>query len=586
MAVSTISALLTGLVAEAAEAAGHGGVLSELEPAAATNNAAHGDYQSNHAFRLGKALRSNPRAVAEQVVACLPAHPAVSRVEVAGPGFVNFHLDPAWLCSHAAAQAVVSTGGVAQTGAGRTVVIDYSSPNVAKRMHVGHMRSTIIGDALRRLYGAVGWAVVADNHIGDWGTQFGMLMVAWRRWLDPASFEQDPVGELERLYVAFREQAAQDPSLEDLARQETAKLQAGDPENRALWERFLQISLAEFQTVYDRLGVHFDETLGESFYNPALPGVVAELLAAGIAIESEGAVIVRFGDDHPVKTVRGKNLVIRKQDGAWLYGTTDLATLEHRLATWAPEEIQYVTDGRQQLHFQEVFATWRSWRAARGLDPDAVQLVHTWFGTLKLPEGAMSTRKGNVIRLVEVLDEAVRRARAVVDEKSPELSEAERTEIAETVGIGAVRYADLSQNPQSDVTFEWDRMLAMDGNTAPFLLYSYARCRSLQRKAELSSEQVDLSRARVDHELERALVVAVVRLPEAVALAQATLRPNMLCDHLFELAQRFNRFYFELPVLTAPDEATRAARLALVELTARALGRGLDILGIRRLDRM
>ena len=586
MSVPTVAQVLTELVTAAAAAAGHGGLLPDIEPAAPTGNRQFGDYQSNHAFRLGKAMRANPRAVADQVVAHLPAHPAVARVEVAGPGFVNFHLDDAWLCAHLGAQLADADGGISQGGAGRTVVIDYSSPNVAKRMHIGHMRSTIIGNALHRLYGAAGWRVVADNHIGDWGTQFGMLIVAWRRWLDAAAFEADPIGELERLYVAFRAAATEDPALEDLAREETARLQAGDPDNRALWRRFVEISLAEFQVVYDRLGVSFDATLGESFYNPALPGVVQALLSTGIAEESDGAVVVRFAEDAPVKAVRGKTLVIRKQDGAFLYGTTDLATLEHRLATWAPEEIQYITDSRQQLHFQQVFAAWRAWRSARGLDPEAVHLGHTWFGTLRLPEGAMGTRTGNVIRLVDLLDEAVRRARAVVDDKSPDLPEPERAAIAEAVGIGAVRYADLSQNPQSDVAFEWDRMLSMEGNTAPFLMYSYARCRSLQRKGGLTPDQVDLGALVVGHELEAALLRHLVRLPEVAAAALASHRPNLLCDHLFETAQAYNRFYYELPVLQAETAASRASRLALVEATARVLARGLGLLGVPTLDRM
>ncbi|NOY26709.1 MAG: arginine--tRNA ligase [Oligoflexia bacterium] len=590
MAVQTVSQILTSLVLAAADAAadtaGRAGVLPVVESVASTGNPRFGDYQSNHAFRLGKALRSNPRAVAEQMVARMPAHPAVARIEVAGPGFINFYLDDAWLCRQLVAQHQDRAGGVPQVEPGRTVVIDFSSPNIAKRMHIGHMRSTIIGSALQRLYEACGYTVVADNHIGDWGTQFGMLIVAWRRWLDPQAFERDPVGELERLYVAFRDAAATDPALDDLARQETARLQAGDPENRALWQRFIDISLREFQGVYDRLGVAFHVTLGESFYHSALPGVVEALLAAGLAEKSDGAVVVRFPDDHPVKAVRGRTLVIEKSDGAYLYGTTDLATLEHRLATWSPVEIQYITDGRQQLHFQQVFAVWRSWRTWRKLDPNAVKLVHTWFGTLKLPEGAMSTRKGNVIRLVDLLDEAVRRARAVVDAKSPDLSAQQRAEIAEAVGVGAVCYADLAQNPQSDVVFDWDRMLAMEGNTAPFLMYSYARCRSLQRKGGPKAAAVPLSAAACPHQLERALVRTLVRLPEVVAAALASHRPNLLCDYLFECAQATNRFYFELSVLQADTAEQRQSRLALIELTAGVLERGLAILGVPSLPRM
>ncbi len=584
MAVPSVSTLLTARLVEAVRVAGLDGYDIAVERLAPTSKAGFGDYQSNHAMRLAKAVGQPPRVVAERIKQALEADEAIARVEVAGPGFLNLHLKDEWLCQRLALQCEDPAGGVEDSGQGRTVVIDYSSPNVAKRMHIGHMRSTIIGNALHRLYQASGWTVLADNHIGDWGTQFGMLIVAWRRWLDPVAFEADPVGELERLYVAFREAASGDAGLEDLARQETARLQAGDPDNQTLWKRFVAISMAEFQGVYDRLGVQFDMTLGESFYNPELPGVVESLLGSGLAEESEGAVVVRFAEDAAEKSVRGRTLVIRKQDGAFLYGTTDLATIEHRLASWAPARAVYVTDGRQQLHFQQVFAAWKAWRQARGLDPQAIELVHTWFGTLKLPEGMMSTRKGNVIRLVELLDEAVRRARAVVDEKSPSLDEAERASIAEAVGLAAVRYSDLSQNPQSDVIFDWDRMLAMDGNTAPFLLYSYARCRALQRKGEV--QQPGVQALAVSHPLEAALVRQLLRLPDVVAAATEGHRPNLLCDYLFDTAQAFNRFYYEQKVLQAESEALRASRLALVEASARVMGRGMELLGLRPLGRM
>jgi arginyl-tRNA synthetase len=578
-ATPTISQVLTDLVIAAAEAAGHAGVLENIEPAVPTNNPAFGDYQSNHAFRLGKALRTNPRAVAEAVKAALPAHPAVAKAEVAGPGFLNFTLDTAWLAQHLTAQVADPMGGVTQSGAGRTVVIDYSSPNVAKRMHVGHMRSTIIGNTLDRLHRAQGWTVVADNHIGDWGTQYGKLMVAWRRWLDKDAYGADPIAELERLYVKFNQEAGEGD--DDEARAETAKLQAGDPENRALWSQFITVSLAEFDKVYARMGVAFDETLGESAYNEMLPGVVADLKAEGIAMDSDGAVIIKWPEDAADKALADKVLVIQKQDGAFLYGTTDLATLEYRMDRWSPDRVVYVTDMRQQLHFRQVFTSWREWRAAR--QAPVPTLVHTWFGLLKLPEGNMSTRKGNVIRLVDLLDEATRRARVVVDEKSGELPEAERAAIAEAVGVGAIRYADLSQNPQSSVTFEWDRILSLEGNTAPYLMYSCARGKSVLRKAE---EAVDMSALALEHELERALAIALSRVPEVVAAAVGSSRANLLCEHLFETANAFNRFYHGLSVLKADTPARRASRLALVTAATEVLGRGMALLGIKALERM
>lgn len=588
--VATLSAVLTELVVEAAEAAGHAGVLDDVEAATPTNNPKFGDYQSNHAFRLGRALRTNPRATAEAVVACLRPHPAVAAVQVAGPGFINFTLDRAWLGRHLVAMGADAHGAVPQEGAGETVVIDYSSPNVAKRMHVGHMRSTIIGNALHRMHAQAGWTVVADNHIGDWGTQYGKLMVAWDRVRDEAAFAEDAIGELERVYVRFKELAEEDPSLADEARALTARLQAGDPELLELWRRFVHVSLAEFDQVYERLGVRFDVTLGESFYNPSLPRVVDEALAAGVAEESDGAVVIKFTGEGPAeagrKGLKDTVLVIRKQDGAFLYGTTDLATLDHRLQTWDPARVLYVTDGRQQLHFKQVFAAWQRIRLAQGAS-DALErpeLEHVWFGTLKLGDGAMSSRGGNIVRLVDFVDEAVRRARAAVDEKNPDLPEEERAAIAEAVGVSAVRYADLSQNPQSDVTFDWDRMLALTGNTAPFLLYSYARCRNIQDKAGvrpvLSTPPV------LSDPLEQALALSIAKYPEILPVALASSRPNLVCDLLFEVATAFNRFYAECPVLKAETEAVRESRLALVELTARCLARGFDALGLVALERM
>lgn len=539
------------------------------EPITPTNDARFGDYQWNWAFRLAKARKQNPRALAESLAPRLQ-HPAIRKVEVAGPGFINLFLDDAWLAASVAAQVDAPTLGIAQEGRGRTVIIDFSSPNVAKRMHIGHMRSTHLGHALDRLHRAAGWTVIGDNHIGDWGTQFGKLIVAWRSWRDDAAYAEDPIGELERLYVLFGRRADDDPSLEDAARAETLKLQRGDPENTALWTQFLAVSMAEFETVYRRMGVTFDVVLGESFYRDMTEAVVAGLLADGVAERSEGAVIVRFDEpslkDHP--------FVVQKKDGASNYATTDLAAIRYRTATWNPDRLLYVTDMRQQLHFQQLFAVARRWSVR-------AELVHAWFGMLVLPEGGMSTRKGNVIRLVDLFDEAVARARRVVDAKSPDLPEAERAAIAEAVGVGAVRYADLSQHPQTNVTFDWDRMLSLDGNTAPYLLYSHARCASLLARA---GEAADLAALRVAEPAERELLLTLARYPEAVAAALRSYRPNLLADHLFEVANRYNRFYHDLPVLQGGAE--RASRLALVEATRRVLRHGMERLGLQVLDRM
>jgi arginyl-tRNA synthetase len=577
--MTPIPAVLTPLVRQALATMDLGDLDTERmlqgDLVGATKGAGHGDYQCNLALRMAKPLRTNPRAFGQKLASALPDHPAVAKVEVAGPGFINLTLSDEWLGEQLAALGSDPHLGVVQRDG--AVVIDYSSPNVAKRMHVGHLRSTVIGAALDRMYRHAGYRVTADNHIGDWGTQFGKLIVAWGRWLDSDAFALDPVGELQRIYVHYAKAVEEDPGLADLARAETAKLQSGDPANIALWKRFIQVSLEDFEKLYSRMDIHFDEVLGESAYNHMLGPLVQDLLDAGVAEVSDGAVIFPFTAADG-KGLKDSPFLIRKGDGAFLYATTDLATVRHRLDTWAPTKIVYVTDTRQQLHFRQLFAAVKrlGW-----VSPG--QLEHVWFGLLTLPDGAMSTRKGNVINLEDVLNEAVRRARLVVDEKVPEMPEQERADVAEAVGIGAVRYADLSQNPQSNVTFDWNRMLALEGNTAPFLLYSYARARSIQRKGDVTRPVV-LSAAPA-HPLERELVLALLRFSEAFDASLRSSRPNLLCDYLFNLATRFNRFYYELKVLKV-DPKDRERRLSLVEASAQVLSTGLSLLGIRTLERM
>ncbi|MFH1464894.1 MAG: arginine--tRNA ligase [Pseudomonadota bacterium] len=573
--MQTLPDLLGALVLEAIEAVAPGLALDG--PAVqATADASLGDYQSNLAFRLTKALRRPPVVCAQAVVDALPAHPALRSVEVL-KGFINLRLDDAWLAEQLLLRVRSDDLALPRDGAGKRVVIDYGSPNVAKRMHVGHLRSTNIGDALARMMRALGFEVVGDNHIGDWGTQFGKLMVAWERWRDEGAFAADAIGELQRLYVLFGTEAEKDPALEDDARAATAALQAGDPDRIALWHRFVEASLVEFDGVYSRMGVRFDVTLGESFYQPMLAPLVEDLQARGLAEEDDGALVVRF-DSSDGKGLGDSPMLVRKRDGAALYATTDLAALRYRQERWTPDAVVYVTDVRQQLHFRQVFA------AAKKAGLCEATLEHVWFGMLTLPEGVMANRKGNVIRLEALLDEAANRARTVVDEKSPDIPEEERAAIAEAVGVSAVRYADLSQNPQSNVVFDWDRMLALEGNTAPFLMYSYARCRSIQRKAGIEDPAVE--RLTVAEPAERDLALALLRYPEALRTALAARRPNMLCDYLFGLAGAFNRFYYQVPVLRAEEPALVAARLGLVEATARVLGAGMGLVGVRTLDRM
>jgi arginyl-tRNA synthetase len=574
--MTTLATALTELVRQAAHAAGHGDAPVPLDPCVATNDARHGDYQSNFAFRLGKRLRTNPREVAAAIVAALPASPLVASAGVAGPGFINLTLADDALAADVLERTRTPTLGGDRPGAGKTVVIDYSSPNIAKRMHVGHLRSTIIGNALHRLHAFCGWKVVADNHIGDWGTQFGMLIVAWGRWRDDAAYADDSVAELQRLYQLFRSNAETDASLIEAAREETAKLQAGDAENRALWNRFVAASLTEFDGVYDRLGIRFDVTCGESFYRDLVGPLVEGLLERGVAIHDQGAVIVPFeGSDGKGL---GKNpLLIRKSDGAALYGTTDLAAIAYRMGEWQPDAMIYVTDHRQKLHFRQVFA------AGRKMGHTDVEYVHVGFGMLRLEGDVVSTRAGTSLNLVDVLDTARDHAKVTVDLKSPDLPEAERWDIAEAVGVGAILYTDLSQNPQSDITFEWEKMLAATGNTAVYLMYAHARCHSIFRKASLSLDDHEPGHLVLAHPSERSLAVAISRTPEVAALAVSSARPNVFAEHVFRVATAWSAFYRDCKVVGTPEQGSR---LALVQATARTLAVCLDLLGLQAPKRM
>ena len=549
------------------------------------------DAQCNAAMQLAKALKRPPRDLAAAIVAAVASHPAVAKAEVAGAGFVNVTLRDAWLAAH-----VDDALALRPVGAGQTVVLDYSSPNVAKPMHIGHIRSTILGEAMKRVMRAVGYTVVSDNHLGDWGTQFGKLIVAWHRYLDGAAYERDPVGELLRIYVKYSEDEraqklalgapakeaddddaplpAQAPELLLAARAELVKLQAGDPENVALWKKFVDVSMAEFDRTYQRLGVSFDEVLGESFYNDMLAATVDELLAKGIAEHSQGAVVVTFTKERDGEAM--PPMLVRKADGGFLYGTSDIAAMRYRMGRWSPARILIVTDERQQLHFRQLFAV------ARRLGVPA-KLEHVWFGLMRLPEGTFSTRDGNVIALESLLDEAEQRAEAVARSLNADLPASEVKQVARVVGLGSVKYNDLSKDRTTLVTFTWDKALSLQGNTAPYLQYAYARIRSIQRKvAELGATPGPVGAL---EPAERALVLALLKFPLAVEDVARTARPHALCDYLYELAGAFSTFYNELPVKDA-ELAVRAARLTLCERVATVLRRGLDLLGIEVVERM
>ena len=457
---------------------------------------------------------------------------------------------------------------------------------IAKPMHVGHIRSTTLGDCLSRAFRALGHRVITDNHIGDWGTQFGKLLVGWKHGLDRAALEQDPIAELERLYRTENAAGEADPSRLEMARQELVKLQSGDAENLAVWHEMIRLSQTQFDAIYGRLGVSFDHTLGESFYNPQLPEVVADLLARGIARESEGAVAV-FSDgtlppkEDPFLVNRDGEWVpepalVRKSDGGFNYMTTDLATLDYRIRTWAPDEIIYVVDDRQAPHFRKLFLTFARWK------PEAAartRLRHIGFGKILGDDGRpFRTRSGDTIRLAELLDEAVERSQRLVDEKRPDLPEATRRQIAETVGVGAVKYQDLLPNRQSDYTFSWDKMLALTGNTSPYLQYQYTRASKVAREGG-PVDRTRLASAVPAEEAEIVLLKYLLNYGITLESVVAECRPNYLCNYLYELAGHYSRFYEACPVLRA-EEPVRTLRLALCDFTARVLQDGLRILGI------
>jgi arginyl-tRNA synthetase len=553
-----------------------------------------GDYQSNALMALAKARKMNPRQLAEQVKAKLDVTSLCEPVEIAGAGFLNFRLKPAAVAACLGEALAGQHLFFSQALNPRTVVVDFSSPNVAKPMHVGHIRSTGIGDALQRILRLLGHRVVTDNHIGDWGTQFGKLLLGWKQILDRPALDRDAIAELERLYKTINSECDANPTRLEEAKQELVKLQAGDTENIGIWKEMIRLSQVQFDTIYGRLGVKFDVALGESFYNPWLGDVVADLLKRGIARESEGAVGI-FSDgtlppkEDPFLVNRDGEWVadpalVRKSDGGFNYMTTDLATVDYRLKTWSPQEIVYVVDDRQAPHFKKLFLAFARWQADAAKQ---VKLVHVGFGKILGDDGKpFKTRSGDTVKLGDLLDEAESRALAVVNEKNPDLPEAQRREIARVVGLGAVKYADLLPNRQSDYVFSWDKMLSLQGNTAPYLQYAYARIASILRKAgETSNIQHPTSNIQLGAAEELALAKQLLNFGGVLEAAADDFRPNFLCNYLYEVAGAFATFYEACPVLKSEGE-TRASRLALCDLTGRVLKQGLNVLGIDVLEQM
>jgi arginyl-tRNA synthetase len=582
------------------------GLLDQVRESA---DAKFGDYSATMAMALAKRAGRKPRDVAVEIIGRLPGIPGFADLfelpgEPVGPGFINIRVRDDALAAAVTRAVRDERLGVPPVERPETIVIDFGSPNVAKPMHVGHIRSAVIGDALARILAFRGHRTVTDNHLGDWGTQFGMILWGWKHARNDGAFASNPTAELGRLYRLARkvadakpEELAGDPEAASLAARypdagrevlaETAKLHEGDPENRALWERFMPVCLAEIDRVFGRLHVTFDHALGESFYQPMLAGVVAELMAdpAVGARESRGAIGVFLGgDDAPP-------FLIRKADGAFLYATTDLATIKWRMEHWNPDRILYVVDSRQGPHFEQLFATARRWGCGDRRRTDHVSLVHVAFGTVLGEDGKpFKTRAGDTVGLESLLDEGVERAAQVVgsgDEQRSGMSEEDRRHVAETVGIGAIKYADLSQNRTTDYVFSFDKMLQLTGNTAAYMQYAVARVEGIFSKGGVDREALRRSTrtVRFSDPKERSLALELVRFGEALEDAEADYRPNVLTAWLYDLAGCYSTFYDALPVLKAEGE-DRDARLALCDLTGRILRKGLDLLGIGTVQKM
>ncbi|NJN17744.1 MAG: arginine--tRNA ligase [Oscillochloris sp.] len=548
------------------------------------------------AFKAAKALGVAPPQLAAELAAAIMPGGLIGAVEAAGP-FLNFSMHPAR--SAAAVITAIHTLGPQYghhgEGNGQRIVVDYSAPNIARRMHVGHIRSTIIGQAIVNIYRALGYQVIGDNHLGDWGTQFGTVISSIQRYGKPDAGGETAMEQLEAIYARYnnemkaqaaaREQANAegaaeptfDPDLEAEARRWSLALEQGDPEARAIWQWCVDLTLTAAQRNYNRLGIRFDHAYGESFYEALLPGVITETLESGAAFrDADGSVVAELE--------KLPKFIIQRNDGGTVYMTRDIATVKFRLSEFDPTQIIYVVDGRQELHFRQLFAIMRAMNYA-----ETVALVHIPFGIVTTPDGQpLSTRKGNMVYLESLLDEAVARARAVVERKSPELPEDEKTAVAEAVGVGAVVYNDLYQDPKRNITMDWERMLATDGNSATYLQYSHARCRSILRKAgeDGGVGQRMADPALLTHPAEQKLLKHLARLPDAVREAGERYAPFVIADWCYSSAREFGVFFEQCPVLKADTPDLRAARLALVEVTAQALANGLALLGITAPERM
>ena len=533
-----------------------------------------GDYQTNAALILGKQRGENPRDVGAKILERLDVSDLSESPTVAGAGFINFTLRADAVAKKAAELFVDERLGVARSTSPKKIVIDFGSPNVAKPMHVGHIRSTALGDALARIATFIGHDVIRDNHIGDWGTQFGMVIWGWKNLLDREALQRDPLAEIVRVYKETNARSTSDQAVREACRQELVKLQSGDKENTGIWNECVALSMQDFEHVYELLDIHYDIQCGESFYDDRLAGVVDRLLKSKIAEVSEGAVVVFF---RGVPELADKPCIIRKSDGGFNYATSDIATVEYRINELTRDTLWYVVGAPQTLHFRQIFEIARR----EGYRAD---FRHIPFGNvLGEDRKLMKTRSGENVPLRQLLEEACVRARKIVEEKNPGLTEAEKIDIARTIGIGAVKYADLSQYRMTDYIFSWDKMLALQGNTAPYLQNAYVRIRSIFRKAGESAPKTD--KFVLNESAEITLAKRLCQFAEIVPQVLNDFRPNVLANYLFELADGFHAFYEACPVLRS-DEPVRGSRLALCDLTGRILQRGLDLLGIKVPEKM
>ena len=537
-------------------------------------DARFGDYQTNVALVLAKQRGENPRTLAQKIIDHLEVVEWSEPPTIAGAGFINFALKPDAVAAKTMELLADERLGVPLAKTPRRIVIDFGSPNVAKPMHVGHIRSLVLGDAFARIAEFLGHDVIRDNHIGDWGTQFGMVIYGWKNLLDRAALARDPIAEMVRIYKTANELSKSDEAVRDACRSELVKLQAGEEENLRIWNECVALSMKEFEAAYEILDIHYDIQRGESFYNDRLPAVVDRLLKSGLAEVSEGAVCVFFRD---IPDLAERPCIVRKSDGGFNYATTDIATIDYRLRDLGADTVWIETGAPQQLHFRQLFEIARR----EGYTADFRHITHG--SILGEDRKLMKTRSGENVPLRDVLDEAVVRARKIVEQKNPDLDEAEKEAIAQTIGIGAVKYADLSQYRMTDYIFSWDRMLALQGNTAPYLQNAYVRIRSIFRKA--GAEFSPPNELVLTEPAELHLAKRLAQFGEVVPQVLNDFRPNILANYLFELANAFHAFYEACPVLKA-EEPARATRLALCELTARTLQCGLRLLGIAVPEKM